>query len=854
MKSLPKLLQDLTYWWFIKQPNHIFTVGRRILILIDSTLAFSINFRLMFTPLFGDYTLVGRCVGFITRLIEIIVGFCFVVLFGILVFVSPILWLTGPILLAWYSFELTLIYILIMSLLWYKFCSSIPNKKVTNVSKDSIFESFRPEALKAVRLIDHSWRSGLVELLSSKKIVNLCKRAELNPSDLGSKLVETSKPQVSKISTDAFNIAFESKSRFVELEHVFLAIIQNTQTIETLLASLGTNLQMLVGTAKWIVSLRESSEKMFLWQDDYQMLFTGGIGRGMTGRVTPYLDSMSQDFTKMVQHGRIKKIIGRENEIKKVAELLTGSKDNILIIGEPGSGKTSIVKGIAYKIIEGTEYKSLKNKRIVNLELSGLIAGTKSAGEISEKINRVMNEVEGSADIIIFIDEIHELVAGVGNEKAETSSIFSALEPKLSSDKLQFIGATSISNYRKFIEPNGAVSRQFQIVEIPESSTEDTLEILEALAPELEARHKAVITYPALVKAINLAKKLIRERVFPDKAIDVVSRATASSAEHSSYITAELISQEISEMTNIPVESVTADEAKQLLSIEEEMQKMVVGQDHAIKQISSALKRARAGMRDESRPIASFLFVGTTGVGKTQTAKALAKSYFKDSKALIRLDMSEYQQLDSIDRLIGTPDGSQRGILTESVRTRPFALVLLDELEKAQSNILHTFLQVLDDGRLTDTLGTVVDFTNTIIIATSNVGTRSIQQVFESGGSFDQMKESAMKEVREKFSPEFLNRFTGIIVFNPLSYDNVRSIADILLTSVKKLATEKGVALTFKPELIDEVIKRGYSPQWGARPLARVIEDTIESYMAEKFLAGVYKTGDKVELGLEALG
>ena len=325
----------------------------------------------------------------------------------------------------------------------------------------------------------------------------------------------------------------------------------------------------------------------------------------------------------------------------------------------------------------------------------------------------------------------------------------------------------------------------------------------------------------------------------------------SSISKNSKYVKADDIAKEISEVTHVPVSTMSDQETQKLLTIENDLKKRVIGQDEAINQIGSALKRARVGIRNENKPIASFLFVGTTGVGKTETAKALAKVYFGSEKTMIRLDMSEYQQLDSIDRLIGTPDGKSKGILTEAVRSAPFALVLMDEIEKAHSNILLTFLQVLDDGRLTDSTGRVIDFTSTIIIATSNVGTREIQSVVQQNGSFEKIKEVAMTGVREKFAPEFLNRFNGIIVYKPLSIESVKQICSLMLDSVKKLTAAKGIKLAYKLELVEELVKRGFNLEWGARPLARLIEDTVESYIAIKILSKEMKMGDEITLGLE---
>ena len=337
----------------------------------------------------------------------------------------------------------------------------------------------------------------------------------------------------------------------------------------------------------------------------------------------------------------------------------------------------------------------------------------------------------------------------------------------------------------------------------------------------------------------------------PDKALDVLNRTVSQKRDNNHYVTSKDVEKEVSEMTHIPITQLTDDESEKLINIADEMKKRVIGQDHSIDKIAAALRRARVGIRDEEKPIASFLFVGTTGVGKTETAKTLSGSYFGDRKAMIRLDMSEYQTGDSIDKLIGTSDGKSKGILTEAVRTRPFTVLLLDEIEKAHHQILTAFLQVLDDGRLTDSTGRTVSFTNTIIIATSNVGTKEIQEITDGGGNYEQIEESAIKSIREKFAPELLNRFTAIVVYKPLSFDSVKKIALILLDGVVKRAADKNIKISFTPKLIEELVFKGFNPQWGARPLARVIEESVETYVADKLLAKEFKQGDVIELGTE---
>lgn len=847
-----KLPHKFLIWWAIKGPMKSFKIALTFVAVANNELSFLTNIRLIFVPLYGIYTIPGRLMSFFARVFMIIFGFFFMAAMLILCFLTPFVWLAAPLFINYFSLELMFLFFIIFYLFWLILNLNKPDKKIPQISdKDACTKAFRPLTKYYLKVAMNQHRSALEKLLKHKDIIYLLEKAELNQKDVIEKLLEAPTIKISDLTEKSFSTAKENKSRYVELEHLFTAIIQNIPNIDIVLSTFNSDSDIIKQTAFWIVETREYLAKAYIWQDGYEMTPLGGIGRGMLGRVTPKLDTVSVDITKEVQKGRVEKIIGREKEIKNIAEMLDGDKGNILIIGEPGSGKTSILKGIAYRIICGTEYKTLVNKRIVSLDVGSLLSGASSAGEIAEKLTDVLEEAKGSGDIILFIDEIQNLVTGLGQESGESSTIFSMLETHMVSEKIRFIGATSISNYRKYIEPNEVISRLFQVIEIDQSSIEDTIQILKYVAGKYEKRYKVMITYPAIKETVELSEKLIQERVLPDKAIDILSRTATAIKETTKYLTAEEVTKIVSEMTNVPVTAISQDEAQKLLNIEAEMKKRVIGQDHAIEKIAMALQRARTGIRDEKKPTASFMFVGTTGVGKTETAKTLAATYFGDEKNMIRLDMSEYQQIDAMSRLIGSPDGSTNGILTDAVRTRPFSLILIDEIEKAHPNIILMFLQVLDEGRLTDTSGNKANFTNTIIICTSNVGTRSIQAIFGAGGTYEEMAGGATADIRDKFAPEFLNRFTGIIIYNPLSMDNIRKITDLMLNKVRKIVYEKGMKVNFKPELIEKLIEKGYSPEWGARPLARVIEDSVESFLAVKILKNELKAGDSITLGLE---
>ncbi len=838
-------------WWFITIPRKIALVIKRIMQMLNKQLSFTINVRLLFTPLFGDYTVIGRFIGFVIRIFEIFFGIFIMGAMAILYPILPLVWLVFPVIVYYEYGSVALLIPLFGYIVWLIGNQNTPEKTVKECSDKNFTKSIRPSTKRILVSLPTNPQNTINKLARNQKIKTLMRRLELDATNFIEKLTEATFMDLDKLDIKAFEFAQVAQATYVAEISVFIALIKSIRDVEIFLAAFNTKILTIENGTKWIIKERNYKYQKHIWQDDFQGLVLGGFGKGMTGRVTPFLDSMSEDYTKSALRFGFEKNAVRQKAIVRLAELLSSSSENILIVGEPGSGKTSVVKGMAYEIMRGTSHKSLWNKRIVSLELSGILAGTTTAGEIAQKLKSAIWEARASGNIILFIDEIHTLMAGSGGANPEVSTIFNLLEPELSSGGIQFIGATTSQNYRKYVEPNGAFARLFHLYELEEATFEETFKILEFNVYELERKKNIFITYTSLEKCIELSKKLIHERVLPDKAIMILDRAASHVQSTSKTVDSTVIAEVIAEITHVPSAVVNQDEAAKILNIDTEMKKVVIGQDHAIKQISSALKRARAGIRNEDKPIASFLFVGTTGVGKTQTAKALAQTYFGDKKAMIRLDMSEYQQIDSMSRLLGSPDGSTKGILTEAVRSRPFSLVLLDEIEKAHSNILLTFLQVLDDGRLTDSSGTTVDFTNSIIIATSNVGTRSIQSVFEQNGTQEQMKEAAMKDVRANFAPEFLNRFTGLIIFNPLTIDNVRQILEIQLTEIYKSAKDKNIKVSFKNSLKEELIKKGYNKEWGARPLARLVEDSVETYIAEKILSKEFLPGREVELGNE---
>ncbi len=845
--NLSYLVISFPMWFLFRFPLRLSRIVMRVISLLNNEFSFTLNLRLLFTPIFGDYTKVGRVIGFFVRIFEVVFGLILILFLSLLVIVVPIGWYLIPLWVAYEFGSVIFVYIAVIFLLRYLSSRTVPEKKVQDITNENYVKAFRPEAYYFYEILQDEMQVSL-KLFEDASVKYILRKLELTNQEFITK-ISTLKLDLADLSRTAYDFAKEQNTRYVELEHVFIGALKLVPKIEVILSVYDAKFENIVETVNWVISERERVARMFVWQEDYKVPKMSGAGKGMTGRITPFLNSVSQDYTKMAQSGQIKEMKAHKEVMDDVVELLGGSNTNLLLVGPPGCGKTSIVKGIARKIVRGeTDNDAIRFKRLVSIDTSGLLAGTKTAGDISQKIKQLMDELKSSGDIILFFDEIHNFVSGATSE--DGSTIFSLLEPHLTGSNIQFLGATNMANFRKYIEPNGSFSRIFHTIEVAPATVEETVAILEDASRDIERTQGVVVTYPALVEIVRLSSKLIHERVFPDKALDILTR-TVSESRGNKYITRENIREQISQITHVPVTSLSENESSKLLDLANSLKKRVIGQDHAVELVAKALQRARVGIRDEKKPIASFLFVGTTGVGKTETAKALAAEYFEDETAMIRLDMSEYQQADSINKLIGGSNGDSRGVLTEAVRTKPYALILLDEIEKAHSQVLLAFLQVLDDGRLTDSTGMTIDFTNSIIIATSNIGTRSIQEVMSRNGTVQEMDDAALKDVRDHYAPEFLNRFNGLIVFKPLTRDVVSKIADLLLNKVRKLADQKGLKVTFKPELLTELVNRGFNPEWGARPLGRVIEDSVESYLAVKLLSNEIKMGDELELGLE---
>lgn len=632
------------------------------------------------------------------------------------------------------------------------------------------------------------------------------------------------------------------------------------------------------------------------------------------------LSQFGRDLTKLAKDGKIDPVIGRQKEIERVIQILSRrTKNNPCLIGEPGVGKTAIAEGLALKIVSGEVPELLKDKKIYSLDLTGMVAGTKYRGDFEERIKKVIDEVKNAKDVILFIDEVHTLIgAGSAEGAADAANI---LKPSLARGELQIIGATTIEEYRKHIEKDAALERRFQPVMVDEPSQEEAIEILKGIKDKYEAHHKVKITDEAIESAVKLSTRYIGDRYLPDKAIDLIDEAasrvrlrsyTAPSdlkeledkkksveAEKLSSVNAQEferaaalrdeerkldkeikdkkenwhdmagkshdevtpadIADIVSSWTGVPVTQLSTEESDRLLHMEDELHRRIVGQDEAVEAVSRAIRRGRVGLKDPKKPIGSFIFLGPTGVGKTELCKALAAAMFGDENAMIRLDMSEYMEKHTVSRLIGSPPGyvgyDEGGQLTEKVRRKPYSVVLFDEIEKAHPDVFNMLLQILDDGVLTDGQGRRVDFKNCIIIMTSNVGAKLISQKQKAFGfaagakeleqNEKEIKDAVMGELRNTFRPEFLNRVDDIIVFQRLTKENIKEIASRLLAVLQKRVEDMGIEVTFSDEAVSKIADAGFDDVYGARPLKRAIQSRIEDALSEEMLKGNVKKGGK---------
>lgn len=719
-------------------------------------------------------------------------------------------------------------------------------------------------------------------------------------------------PRTKRLFDESFIEASKFDHKLVSPEHLLLALIKDDKGVGYAILS------------KLQVDFRELEEDLRTYLSNFEQDEEGDEIDISEGDNNSILNQYSKDITKLAKENKLDPVIGRERESRRILEILCRRiKNNPCLIGEPGVGKTAVVEGLAQSIVDGNVPENLKGKRILSLDLSAMVAGAKYRGEFEDRLKKSMEEIKKEKNIIIFIDEIHTIIGAGGAEGAIDAA--NILKPSLARGEIQCIGATTINEYKKYIEKDVALERRFQPIIVGEPNKEETLEILKGLREKYESHHGVKITDESLESAVELSDRYISDRYMPDKAIDLIDEAAAKlrienlitpsslkeidmdiesvvkekeasiksqdfekaaelrdreqklkstkknmqkawledRALKALIVKPEEIAKVVSDWTRIPVEKLTEKESAKLLKLEEILHNRVIGQDEAINTLSRAIRRARVGLRDPKRPIGSFIFLGPTGVGKTELCKALAEVMFSDEKSIIRIDMSEYMEKHSVSRLIGSPPGyighEEGGQLTEAIRRKPYSIVLLDEIEKAHPDVFNILLQIMEDGRLTDSKGKLVDFKNTIIIMTSNIGAHTIKKQRSMGFAFnddsnteyEKMKDNIMEELKKNFKPEFLNRIDDTIVFHKLNRDNMLSIVELMLKDTSCRLRKNDVQIDFNDECKNFLLDKGIDEDYGARPLRRIIIKEVEDKLSEELLRGNVSLGDKISVSVK---
>lgn len=766
-------------------------------------------------------------------------------------------------------------------------------------------QSVAAKALEGQNVTYHQVMERICEMQGEKQKFYL----PLDMTPRAKRVVERSKQEAVRLGAN-----------YVGTEHILLALLREPDTLAiTLLEDLGVDIQTLY-----------EDIMLLLGESEAQPAGVQGMHERPKEEIseTETLDKFSRDMTALAKQGKFDPIVGREQEIERIIRILSRrTKNNPCLMGDPGVGKTAIVEGLAQKISDGNVPDTLRHKRILSLDLSAMVAGSKYRGEFEERMKKALEDVKAAGNIILFIDEIHTVIgAGAAEGAIDASNI---LKPALARGEIQLIGATTLEEYRKHIEKDAAFERRFQPVRVEEPTEAVAVQMLTALKDPYEMHHRVRISDEAIAAAVRLSARYVTERFLPDKAIDLIDEA-ASCLRLSAYtaptsikeleariaeleqeketaikteefeqaaeikklqdglrtslkaakrawesthdsgeivVTADNVAEIVSRWTGIPVQSMQEEESQRLLHLEEVLHKRVIGQDEAVKALAKAVRRGRVGLKDRNRPIGSFLFLGPTGVGKTELSKALAEALFGDENAMVRIDMSEYMQKHSVSRMVGSPPGyvgyEEGGQLSEKVRRNPYSVVLFDEIEKASPEVFNILLQVLDDGHITDGQGRKVDFKNTVIIMTSNAGARSIAAPKRLGftsvetpeQSYEMMKKGVMDEIKNIFKPEFLNRIDDIIVFHPLEKEEITRIVRLLTDVMAKRVKENmNITVSFTKKAIEKIAEEGYDKAYGARPLRRAIQSKIEDAFAEEYLLGNIKAGDKVSVGLKTNG
>ncbi|TAK04739.1 ATP-dependent Clp protease ATP-binding subunit [Patescibacteria group bacterium] len=657
-------------------------------------------------------------------------------------------------------------------------------------------------------------------------------------------------PEAVRALFDAYLEASRARQSRVRPTEVLLALVRPAGIVQEIFLDLACPPEKVENAAAWIRVATELRERWHAGRKRASFRPKGPVNRAMTSLATPYLDRLSDDLTSFALAGYLPPFVERDDLVTRVFRVLEGGGRPVLLVGPHGTGKEALLFGIAQRMVEEDVPQVLSDKRLIALSVPKVVAGA-TPSEAAERLENVFAEARRAGNVVLAIHNIHGLI-GISAGGGRSIDLSDVVADGLQKYGLLAIATTTPEDDAAAVQ-RSAVGQTFERVPVDEPDTNSAIRILEAKAGAIEHQNKVYFSYDAVEKAVVLSERYMHERALPEKAIEVlkeVANAVRGSRGEKAVVTGDDVAALVSEKAKVPVTAVTQDEGAKLLNLEEEMHRRMVGQDEAVSAVARAIRRARAELRSVNRPIANFLFLGPTGVGKTELAKTVAETYFGSEEAMVRLDMSEYQDAQAMYRLVGVPGSGQGGLLTEAVRTRPFALLLLDELEKASPEVLNAFLQVMDDGRLTDAAGRTVDFTNVVLVATSNAGAQFIQDGIRQNRTLDDMRQELMdKELRPHFRPEFLNRFDGIILFRPLTEDEIREVARRMLVGVAKQLSEKGITLQVSEDAVVELAAAGFDPVFGARPLRRVIQERVQDALAEFLLSNKISRRDTVVFG-----
>lgn len=829
MKYLSLPIHLLKFWYPEALVIFIRT-WRNLILYLEEDLAVGLMFRLLFVPLFHDSSVVGRGLSFLFRGFRILIGLFAFLVATLFILVLACYWflLPGLMVVATGAYGYILKGLFFSGIvLFINHIVSHPHKKVWQIKN--------PEEVWQCSYIGKR-ELDLGKLLKTDRVGSFLAYLEFTPAQLGGFTGNISEDEVLQ---KVWEIGKKVRVPYLEAEHFFVGLLSMVPGVEGGLLKLGVSLEDFYDTLELLQRKSDFWRVVWIFDEDFHTRHLRGVNRGWLGVPTPNLDLVGEDLTKRASKDLVPDFVGRQDEVLRVVNILSLDVGrNVLLVGEPGSGRGALVGYLARLIVSGDAPASLSTKRLVRLDETKLLAGIITQGELAEKIKNIFEEVKASGNIVLYMDEIQNF--GIG-EAGTKYNLYSLMESYLESSDFQFVAVTDSASYTRILEKDKSFARIFTKIELPPATVAETVDILKNHAIESERYRKICTSVPAIKEIAKLSAEYIHDLVLPDAALKVFEECLVSADQ--GWVKRSVVEKVVQVMVNVPVGEVGANVKQELLSLEKLIHQRMVDQVEAVTAVADVLRRAAAELRDKNRPIGSFLFIGPTGVGKTELAKTLVDLYFHGKGNFARFDMPEYQTSESVDRLIG--GSGEEGILTETVRQSPYSLVLLDEFEKANPKILTLFLQVLDDGRLTSGSGKTVDFTNTIIIATSNAASLTIARGLQSGKGIESLKKEVNDELLTIFKPELINRFDEVVLFKPLSHQDLQKIVGLKLGELQNRLKEQGFLVEFDGEVVQRLAERGFDPVLGARPLRRLIQDTLEARLSVMILEGKLPKGEK---------